>query len=199
MLKRTWMSIVTAGMLAATGIGCSSIPQTVVRGQNDELTHQLAHAEDASWEPTKSQIQQVRGGLRPGERPMEGEIRGLVRNNLNVNEVSRGGYRTPVGANAQPGGPMMHNVAGPSPLRRWGDFDQHPGGSAYGANYGNCPPNHMEQCWDQGGRRYPGQYHYHTYRYKQPCDLVYPAPNQPAGVVTYPYYTHKGPSDFFMK
>ncbi len=36
------------------------------------------------------------------------------------------------------------------------------------------------------------------YRYKAPKDLVYPPANQPAGVVVYPYYTCKGPDDFFL-
>lgn len=41
--------------------------------------------------------------------------------------------------------------------------------------------------------------HYHTYSYKWPKNLVYPQPVLPAGMVQYPYYTLKGPSDFFMK
>ena len=41
--------------------------------------------------------------------------------------------------------------------------------------------------------------HHHTFEYKQPTNLVYPPANQPASVVQYPYYTLKGPSDFFMK
>jgi hypothetical protein len=38
----------------------------------------------------------------------------------------------------------------------------------------------------------------YRYRYKAPTDLRYPAANQPAGVVVYPYYTVKGPDDFFL-
>ena len=41
--------------------------------------------------------------------------------------------------------------------------------------------------------------HHHTYDYRQPKDLLYPPQNQPAAAVVYPYYTLKGPSDFFMK
>ncbi|HID22559.1 MAG TPA: hypothetical protein EYP14_09175 [Planctomycetaceae bacterium] len=39
--------------------------------------------------------------------------------------------------------------------------------------------------------------HHHTYCYKRPQGLVYPPQNQPAAVVQYPYYTVKGPTDFF--
>jgi hypothetical protein len=41
--------------------------------------------------------------------------------------------------------------------------------------------------------------HYHWFSYEQPQNLVYPPENQPAAVIQYPYYTVKGPSDFFMK
>lgn len=35
--------------------------------------------------------------------------------------------------------------------------------------------------------------------YQVPTNLSYPTPNTPAATVQYPYYTLKGPSDFFMK
>ena len=41
--------------------------------------------------------------------------------------------------------------------------------------------------------------HYATYKYKWPQNLVYPQPTLPAGVIQYPYYTLRGPTDFFMK
>jgi hypothetical protein len=39
---------------------------------------------------------------------------------------------------------------------------------------------------------------YHTFRYEQE-QYSYPPANQPAAVVQYPYYTLKGPDDFFLK
>lgn len=47
-----------------------------------------------------------------------------------------------------------------------------------------------------GGGWYPT--HHHTFDYEPPEDLVYPPQNQPAAVVQYPYYTLKGPDDFFL-
>ncbi len=41
--------------------------------------------------------------------------------------------------------------------------------------------------------------HYHTFEYKAPKDLRYPDPNQSPPVVQYPYYTLRGPTDFFTK
>lgn len=57
---------------------------------------------------------------------------------------------------------------------------------------GDCP------CGNAGCTGLP--HHYNTYRYKgYDNNYVYPSNQVPAGMVTYPYYTHKGPSDFFMK
>lgn len=38
-----------------------------------------------------------------------------------------------------------------------------------------------------------------SYSYCQPKDLRYPNANAVGGAVAYPYYTHKGPSDFFRQ
>jgi hypothetical protein len=39
--------------------------------------------------------------------------------------------------------------------------------------------------------------HHHWYTYHEPRNLLYPPDNAPAAVVVYPYYTVKGPDDFF--
>lgn len=41
--------------------------------------------------------------------------------------------------------------------------------------------------------------HRHFSTYDPPNNLTYPPAQVPAGFVQYPYYTIKGPSDFFMK
>ncbi len=76
---------------------------------------------------------------------------------------------------------------------------------------GNCPPG-GGQCphgCPPGGRCQHGYFghigpdgdwyptHRYTYSYNEPRNLSYPPPQVPAGAVVYPYYTHKGPSDFF--
>lgn len=68
-----------------------------------------------------------------------------------------------------------------------------------------CPSGQCQsECeWARYPSDCPENYHWpkhhHTFDYRQPKGLVYPPQNQPAGVVVYPYYTCKGPSDFFMK
>ena len=52
----------------------------------------------------------------------------------------------------------------------------------------NCDPN-------GGHHKYPD--HHFTYSYHRPKNLKYPSPQVPAGAVVWPYYTLKGPSDFF--
>ena len=47
------------------------------------------------------------------------------------------------------------------------------------------------------GHRKAHGYHIHNWTYSPPRGLVYPPANQPAGVWFYPYYTLKGPDDFF--
>lgn len=85
------------------------------------------------------------------------------------------------------------------------------------AGYGNCPNG---TCPPQGYAGGPGcppgagghghfghigpdgdwyPTHRYSYSYKTPQNLEYPPPQVPGGAVVYPYYTHKGPSDFFRK
>jgi hypothetical protein len=53
--------------------------------------------------------------------------------------------------------------------------------------------------YDPGPGWYP--HHHHTYFYDVPDDgeFVYPPPAQPPAAVQYPYYTTRGPSDFFLQ
>ena len=58
---------------------------------------------------------------------------------------------------------------------------------------GNCPtcPTRPADIWRPT--------HHHTSSYNAPKDLKYPQANQPPAVYQYPYYTVKGPTDFFLK
>lgn len=82
---------------------------------------------------------------------------------------------------------------------------------------GYCPPTHhhgqphCHGCCPHGvlshlcaicGWLHGWPWHHTTqsfsHRYNDPHAFVYPPPNQPPAVVQYPYYTVRGPSDFFM-
>lgn len=60
-----------------------------------------------------------------------------------------------------------------------------------------CPSGGCRHCGY--GCKHGHPQHYHSYRYDWPQNMVYPQGPVPAGLVQYPYYTLKGPSDFFMK
>lgn len=62
---------------------------------------------------------------------------------------------------------------------------------AYGDD-GDCD----EECDDDGHKL---KRHKYRYTYYPPQGLCYPPPNMPTPIVQYPYYTVRGPTDFFMK
>ncbi len=67
----------------------------------------------------------------------------------------------------------------------------------YGCPGGACPIGYhdaytMGPCGPACGPR-----HHMTHSYSRPTDLRYPDQSTTGGAVVYPYYTHKGPSDFF--
>ncbi|MDX1967561.1 MAG: hypothetical protein SFV23_10345 [Planctomycetaceae bacterium] len=71
----------------------------------------------------------------------------------------------------------------------------HSGDGCPACQYGNaCPSSGCKRC---GCKSHPK--HYTTYEHKWPENLVYPQYGAPAGMVQYPYYTFRGPTDFFMK
>lgn len=79
------------------------------------------------------------------------------------------------------------------------------GQQGFGQQGGGCPQCQYGQACPQGGCPSCGHgqgcpQHLHSYKYNWPKNMVYPSNNQlPAGLVQYPYYTFRGPTDFFMK
>ena len=82
-------------------------------------------------------------------------------------------------------------------------YKQHAGQQAqvqqvgFNRHRAHCPPgwnNSHKNVYHKNQR----PKNYQTYKYIPPA-TVYPQQNQPLGVVQYPYYTHKGPDDFFLK
>lgn len=66
-------------------------------------------------------------------------------------------------------------------------------------NFGqNCPPSGCKRCGRGCGYRNGMPQHYQTYQYNWPTNMVYPTQGVPSGLVQYPYYTLRGPTDFFM-
>ena len=62
-----------------------------------------------------------------------------------------------------------------------------------------CPDQGCQRCGRGCGYRNGMPTHIQTYQINYPQNLVYPTQGVPAGMVQYPYYTLRGPTDFFMK
>ncbi|GDY09435.1 hypothetical protein LBMAG52_29210 [Planctomycetia bacterium] len=88
-------------------------------------------------------------------------------------------------------GPMGPNGPAPGPMSYDGPAGAH--------SASRPPPPEWARNPSDSPENYHSPKHHHTFDYRQPKNLSYPPQNQPAGVVAYPYYTCKGPSDFFMK
>lgn len=70
-----------------------------------------------------------------------------------------------------------------------------PGYGPYGYCPHGVPCQDCPQCWAAKDWR---PTHHNYFSYSEPTGLVYPPANQPPAVVQYPYYTVKGPDDFFL-
>ncbi len=94
-------------------------------------------------------------------------------------------------------------------IRPVGAINDHMHGqhTSYYSEAQGCPPGGGGTCPHgvQGGCRSCGNAqdwhprHHFSYSYSVPSDLRYPSPNAVGGAIQYPYYTHKGPSDFFRQ
>ncbi len=71
------------------------------------------------------------------------------------------------------------------------------GGPQYGGVASYYGGDYCRSCDSGDLNCYPR--HNYTYGYQRPRNLVYPQRQATGGAVVYPYYTHKGPSDFFRK
>jgi hypothetical protein len=77
-----------------------------------------------------------------------------------------------------------------------------PGGSCDCQECNNgqqCPQGGCRRCGRGCFGHGPFPHHYQTYQYNWPRNQVYPTQGVPAGVIQYPYYTLRGPTDFFME
>jgi len=67
----------------------------------------------------------------------------------------------------------------------------------------NCQPGGCQHCGCNSGNCGPGgpgcPQVYQTYQYNWPRNVVAPPAEVPNAMVQYPYYTLRGPTDFFMK
>lgn len=94
-------------------------------------------------------------------------------------------------------GPLQETIRGQNPGAQSAAYSS--GAIIYGDGHQVIQAGPNGQCGPQCG---PGCQHGHhnghyQWTYTPPQGLRYPPQNGPSGVVFYPYYTLKGPDDFF--
>ena len=100
------------------------------------------------------------------------------------------------GCSNSPGIVRAQSPAGPDAVQH-AQYVGHGPEAVTPASYENCDPNAYGGAGCGDSSWHPT--HYHWYTYEAPRNLVYPPQNVPASVIQYPYYTCKGPDDFFKK
>ncbi len=196
MLQSTMMSLTAGITMIVVTAPLASAQQPVYRGQSPSGIVQ-AYGDQSN---TSGAIQQT------AERRLAGHLHDHVAytpGGQYYPGINPGQYQTVRGRS-----PVVYPDGGtcPSgncPAGNYSAFNDYAG---YGAS---CPPGYGGQypggqC--PGGCRQGCIHHNHSYSVRTPTNLTYPMQGpagqygqaQPAGAVVYPYYTHKGPDDFFL-
>lgn len=189
MNTRVCLGLALCGLLAGVSTGCSSTPM-VARGQ-DALPEPFVRPASYGAQPELSEV-----------------VHDTVHNTrINYYNVPQNNPYQPVPANwhlpahTVPAGSHSQTASCP-PHADCPHCKGHP------ANGSTCPfcqnggwgdPTHGLVHGAVNHLRGPYPKHHFTYAYKRPHNLQYPPPQVPGGVIVYPYYTLKGPSDFFRK
>ncbi|WP_437206995.1 hypothetical protein [Planctomicrobium sp. SH664] len=175
-MTRLNLHMLTACLLASfSAAGCTSM-NTVARGQNPELVPSAGVTYSHGHQPIRAVVDEAVDCYHEHHNTT------TTYHNGNVGQYApaRGGQACPPGGAGAAGGEYYGNCP-----------------------HGNCPnnggcPHGCRSCGNGNDLNwYPK--HGYSYSYKRPNDLVYPAQGAVGGAVVYPYYTHKGPSDFFRK
>jgi hypothetical protein len=202
MNTRVCLGLALCGLLAGMSTGCASAPM-VARAQN-ELPEPFVRPASYGYQPDPHQL-------------IDESLHGTSVNHYNVpadnpyqpvpaswHQHLQGGGAAygPATANSAPGGACKtcpphaecphcqgHPSAGQTcPFCQSSVSDPGAGGLHDPNGLFGRGVQHLRQPYPQ---------HHFTYSYKRPNNLVYPPPQVPGGAIVYPYYTLKGPSDFF--
>jgi hypothetical protein len=181
MNTRSFYSLIAGLALAGATCGCQSLG-TVSRGQSPQVEPPAAVTQtglETSHPVDEHIVEDMAHHLTPHtpslHQAMEDHVQDMA--DKHAYDVSFYGEATQMGANGACPSGMCPQGACPS---------------------GACPGYGCPSCGMGNGLDwYPK--HYGSYSYQVPNDLVYPPQNVPGGAIVYPYYTHRGPSDFFRK
>lgn len=217
MAQRHWTWTALAGGLLAAGLGCSQ-NSALVRGQSDDGMTGVARTAGFAPRPARA----AGGPIYRAQSPDRGgkNIKLVTHEGVAVSPDQAPGFDAAGGAPTYTGpiygdgqyAPPGGQYGQPCPPEGYGGGYCPPGqpcppgyGHACPHGYGHgCP--HGCPCLDNCPMLYPGFGDRHAYSVKDIGTPVYPAgtgpaltgPGTPGAIVQYPYYTTKGPDDFFL-
>ncbi|HWL08541.1 MAG TPA: hypothetical protein VNQ76_09060 [Planctomicrobium sp.] len=195
-MKRTIHGMVMMTLLAGVCSGC----QTFGNGAAGTATVGMAPAGYATLGTSMAESRTVRGQSPEGAVPEWAQADQAQASQAQATEngvVPAGHYHTPIRSAASE--IQDHYVEHHSKTIYHGTVPQEAGGApgcppgGY-SGYENCPPGNAHGLGTHGCRQ-----DRYSYNYLVPNNLVYPQQNSVGGAVVYPYYTHRGPSDFFRQ
>ena len=194
-IRSSWGLMVVVALAASSG--CSQSRPTI-RGQSPSASMSAAAAGNVGWDGQSQQGPII--GAAPGYGQFaHGPIAEHTKHDFQAHTGFRdqnfgydGGYYA-----GQDGYYTEHDRS----------YTADGGGCPSCQNGQACPSDGCPQCGHgcrgmagglgHGPNGFPT--HYQTYQYNWPQNQVYPTNQVPAGLVQYPYYTFRGPTDFFMK
>jgi hypothetical protein len=187
-IKASWGLTV---LLAATAlVGCGQ-SRPLVRGQSPTTSPAVAYPADAEG-PIIGSAPGYAEQMHPSYTGHGGHdfrvLNGIHDNNFGY----EGGYYA---------GPQGYYTDRDRTYRAGSAGSTGTAGGCPACEYGRgCPADGCPHCGCNAGCGPGGcPQHYQTYRFNWPQNMVYPSNDMPPAMVQYPYYVHKGPSDFFMK
>lgn len=214
MKLRMALAMSACGLLL-TGVGCTS-PSAITRAQSPDGMQQQFLSEVYG-----SQAEQVTPTSYPGggqfvtdpysysggeiiyEDPYGSGMMGPDQRRQ-ARAISRGLLPPPGSPYYGQPYPTRSVTAQGAPVRTVGGVEIYDGQVASPVHAGDCPrcghdlaPGGCPHCGADYVHWAPR--HHHTFALRAPVNPVRPTPDAVGGAVVYPYYTHKGPSCFFMK
>lgn len=194
-IRSSWGLMVLVAVTAT--VGCAQVGPTI-RGQSPTAAVSAAAAGNVGWDGQPQQ------GPIIGAAPGYGQFaHGPVAEHTKHDFKAHNGFRSQ--NFGYDGGYYAGQDGYETEHDRTYVTDQ--GGCQHCQNGQACPADGCPHCGHghqdmrgvlgHGPNGFPT--HYQTYRHDWPQNMVYPQSQAPAAMVQYPYYTFRGPTDFFMK
>jgi len=188
MNTRVCLGLALCGLLAGMSTGCASTPM-VARAQN-ELPEPFVRPASYGYQPDPHQlVDDSLHGTKVSHYNANNPYQPVPATWHNHVHGTQAGYgpatSCPPGGGCPPSAECPHCQGHPASGSAC-PFCQSGGNGVHGMLHNSI--QHLRGPYPQ---------HHVSYSYSRPNNLQYPPPQVPGGAIVYPYYTLKGPSDFF--